>query len=512
MKKLTTLFALSLCTIEFFGQFSSPQWEKTLGGSGYDYTKEVEPTSDGGFITIGYSESSDGSVAFNHGSGDCWIIKFDAAGTMQWEKTFGGSGFDYGYSVIQCTDGGFIAAGYSESIDGDLTANHGGGDCWIIKLDYAGIIQWQKVYGGNMNDNGQSICQTPDGGYIVAGNTESSDGDVTVSYGYGDCWILKLDNAGTIEWSRTLGGSAYDYAQCIRTVAGGGYVFCGGTHSNDLDVSVQKGNGDCWVVKLDNFGNLIWEHSFGGSEYDFAQVATQAADGGFVLAGYSESNNGDVSGSRGGGDCWVLKFDDAGNVIWQKSLGSNGNDYAYCICENSDGTYVMSGYSEYSNGDVSGNHGNYDCWVLMLTESGDVSFQRSLGGTALDVGYSVCRVLSGSFVIAGYSQSDDGDVAVNHGGGDSWVLKLNASYSGVEEHQEQLISVAPNPSNGSFNFSGLSQESVLEVYDAAGRLVLEQRVEGFVQHVNLEEQSKGIYFFRVLHRDDKVVTGKLILN
>ena len=513
MKKILILLFVYSYSINMFGQSPSIQWEKSLGGGMYDWSKEIELTSDGGNITIGYSASTDGDISFSHGDGDCWIIKSNAVGLVQWSKTFGGTGFDYGYSMKQTSDGGYIAAGYSESNDGDVTGNHGGGDCWILKLNASGTILWQKTYGGTLNDKAQCIRQTSDGGYIICGNTDSSDGDVSSNHGGGDCWVLKLDNAGLIEWEKTVGGSANDSGEDIKQTSDGGYILTGGTHSNDEDVTVQKGNGDCWIVKLDNAGNISWQKSFGGSNYDYAQSIEQTIDGGYVIAGYTESNDGDITGAHGGGDCWVIKCDDLGNLQWQKALGSSGNDYGFCIQQIIGGGYILTGYSELNDGDVTGNHGNYDCWVVKLNEFGAFEVQKSFGGTGVDIGYSIRQTADGSYIIAGSSESDDGDVSGNHGSGDCWIIKLNFQSLSIEENiSSNSINVSPNPSSGNFNFSGLTDETTIDIYDISGEIISEAKTVNNKYSVDLSSQAKGIYFYRISMKNGESRNGKIILN
>jgi len=512
MKYILFLFSI-LYSLTINAQSSTIQWQKPTGGTMYDYSKEIENTSDGGYITIGYSESTDGDVSFNHGNGDCWIVKSNAFGIVQWEKTFGGTGYDYGYSIKQTNDGGYIATGYTESNDGDVSVNHGGGDCWVIKLDNSGTLVWEKTFGGTLNDNGQSICQTTDGGYVVAGNSDSNDGDVTSNHGLGDCWILKLDNAGAIQWQKAFGGSYYDYAQEIKQTNDGGFIFCGGSYSIDGDITEQKGNGDCWLVKTDNAGNIVWENSFGGSNYDFLQSVEKTNDGGYILAGYSESTDGDVAGAHGGGDSWIVKVNALGNVQWEKAFGSNGNDYAYCIQKRVYGGYVIAGYSELNNGNVSGNHGSYDCWILELDDLGAIEMQNSYGGTGVDIAYSIRETSAGNYLIAGYSDSNDGDVNANHGTGDSWVIKLTLNSVGLNENtSDQTITVAPNPSVGNFNFSGLEPESTLNIYDSEGKKIFETITENEIYELNFSDTAKGIYFYVINTKNGKISSGKMILN
>jgi hypothetical protein len=512
MKKLLTLILLITFMNNMHSQVGPLQWQRALGGSAYEYMKEIDQAADGSLISAGYTESSDGNVASNHGGGDCWLMRQDPSGNPQWERTYGGSGYDYAYSVKHTADGGYICAGYSESTDGDIAFNHGAGDYFVFKTDNAGTLQWEKTYGGSGNESAQCIRPTADGGYILCGYTESSDGDVSGYHGNGDCWIIKINAAGTLSWKKTFGGSGYDYAQDIKQTTDGGYIFTGGSNSADGDVSMQHGNGDCWLVKLDAAGNLAWEKSYGGTAYDFAQSVEQTQDGGFILAGYTESSDGDVTSQHGNGDCWLIKCSSTGSIEWQKALGSSGSDYAYGIKEMA-GAYAMIGYASANDGDVSGNHGDYDCWLAVLDNTGVLQSQRSFGGSGIDIGYSIRQAASGSWLVSGYSDSNDGNVSGNHGGGDSWIIRVSDVMSNVQEQAgNETVQVYPNISTGNFNFYGLQEESSLEVFDASGRLVMKKKMDAGNYSADLQHCSKGFYHYAVTGKSGKRETGKLIIQ
>ena len=175
---------------------------KTLGGSNVDDAQSIRQTTDGGYIIAGSSNSGDGDISGNHGNYDYWIVKLDSNGNMQWQKSLGGSSMDMAQSIQQTSEGGYIVAGSSSSNDGDVSGNHGGGDYWIVKLDINGNIQWQKSLGGSSSEQVNSVQQTFDGGYIIAGTTVSTDGDITVSYGNNDFWVVKLDSGGNMQWQK----------------------------------------------------------------------------------------------------------------------------------------------------------------------------------------------------------------------------------------------------------------------------------------------------------------------
>lgn len=326
MKKVFLLFLLSLVFKFSFAQAPSIEWQKCLGGNNTDWAYSTQPTSDGGFIIAGESRSLNGNVSGNHGNYDCWIVKLNHSGIMQWQKCLGGSWDDYAYSIQQTTDGGYIIAGSTYSNDGDVSGNHDStgftADFWVVKLDNFGNIQWQKTLGGSLDDWGYSVEQTTDGGYIIAGNTTSNDGDVNgnhdITGNYYDFWIVKLTTTGNLQWQKCFGGSWHEYANSIQQTTDGGYVIAGSTESNDGDVSSNYGNEDCWLIKLDSLGSLLWEKNLGGSSNDFAYEVHQTFENGFILAGNTSSNDYDVSGNNGYFDYWIVKLNAVGSVEWQK--------------------------------------------------------------------------------------------------------------------------------------------------------------------------------------------------
>ncbi len=347
------------------------------------------------------------------------------APTIEWQKCLGGTNDDRAYSIQQTSDGGFIVASITGSNDGDVSGNHGYDDAWVVKLNSSGNIEWQKCLGGTSYDVANSIQQTSDGGFIVSGYTGSNDGDVSGKYGATDYWIVKLNSSGDIEWQKCLGGIYDDFAYSIQQTNDGGFIVAGFKESNESDMSGNHGAIDALVVKLNSSGDIEWQKCLGGTDYDSAHSIQQISDGGFIVAGRTRSNNGDVSGNHGACDAWVVKLNSSGDIEWQKCLGGTDNDYANSIQQSSDGGFIVAGETKSNDGDVSGNHGVYDYWVVKLNSSGDIEWQKCLGGTDYDYAYSIHQTSDGGFIVAGNTASNDGDVSGNHGASDAWVVKLN---------------------------------------------------------------------------------------
>ncbi|PVW16341.1 T9SS type A sorting domain-containing protein [Marixanthomonas spongiae] len=225
-------------------------WENNYGGSDSDSLRDIEPTSDGGYIATGFTLSNDGDVSGNHGAEDYWVIKLSATGVLQWQKTLGGSSEDQSHNVGQASDGGYFITGFSSSNDGDVTNNHGMKDIWVVKLNATGSIIWQKTYGGSNEDWGYGALHTSDGVNVIVGASASLDGDVGGNYGESDTWIVRLDNSGALLWEKNMGGSLSEYGEAIGLTNDGGYIVASEARSNDGDVSGNHGDSDYWAVKL----------------------------------------------------------------------------------------------------------------------------------------------------------------------------------------------------------------------------------------------------------------------
>lgn len=449
---LTAMVLCVLCAAPVLAGEPTIEWDKQLGGSGYDMAYSLEPTDDGGYILLGKSESSaSGDVAeTNNGENDFWLVKLNAAGAVQWETLLGGRDDDFGRSVQQTDDGGYILVGYSDSsLTGDVGYwNYGGNtfDIWVVKLSSIGAIAWQRLLGGGSNENGYSVDRTADGGYIILGTSGSGPSEDITSPARGDWdfWVVKLNATGGIEWEKRLGGTNVDQGYSIQQTADGGYIMVGGSYSSvtgDVWYFNHGGTQDAWVVKLSGTGSIEWQRLLGGGGDDSAYSVRQTADGGYIFIGGSDSGTtGDITGTyHGMADLWVVKLNATGTVQWQRQLGGDGNDAGTSVVQTGDGGYVLLGASNSSqSGDVVGtNHGNwdsngrvmtYDCWAVRLDADGVLLWEELLGGVNGETGESIRQTADGGYILAGSSEtpSTSGDVTgINHGLYDFWVVKLS---------------------------------------------------------------------------------------
>lgn len=426
---LTFAFAISLSTVS--AQAPVIQWQRTFGGSENDIATCVASTPDGGSIVAGQPSSVDGDITSYLGSGDFWIVKLDATGAREWQKTYGGSSDEEPTAIAVATDGGYIVAGYTRSTNGDITNNHGDYDCWVVKLDASGALQWQKTLGGSGSDGAKGVALTPDGGYIVSGWTISTDGDVTNNHGASDFWVLKLDANGTLQWQKTLGGSGSEGAIGVALATDGGYLVGGSTSSQDFDVTNNHGSGDYWVVKLDASGDLLWQRTLGGSSSEVASSISATTDGGCIIAGTTQSVDGDVTNNQGGADYWVVKLDTFGSMEWQRTFGGIITDYAQSVASTPDGGGIVAGVSRSQNGNTLDQIGSNDFWVVKFDIEGNLQWQKALGGSGPDVAYAIANTDDGGYLCVGITYSTDGDVTSHNGLADYWVVKLSPNFNTI---------------------------------------------------------------------------------
>lgn len=343
------------------------EWQKCYGGTETDLARAIVQLSDGGFAIAGYKNSVDGDASMNHGAYDMWLIRIDSVGTLLWEHSYGGSADDDCFDMIATADEGFLLTGMSASLDGDVTVNHGGLDGWLVKVDSAGILEWQKTFGGSGEEYFYQAEQTNDGGYITTGFTSSGNGDVSNLIGITDVWVVKMDALGNIQWEKTYGGTQDDRSYAIAALANGDFVVAGKTASSDYDVSGLHGNYDLWVIGINNAGNLLWQKCVGGTNSDYAWDASAASGNGCIISGETFSNDGDIYSYHNSGDAWLVRIDSSGNLLWNGTYGGNQEEWARRVRQDDAGNFISICRSlTQNNGDVSGGHGSDEFWLIKV--------------------------------------------------------------------------------------------------------------------------------------------------
>ena len=315
--------------------------------------------------------------------------------------------------------------------------------CWFPAsktVAQSPAILWQRCVGSPYIDYGGQIVPTTDGGSIAVGYVSGGGGDVTGTHGTADYFVVKQDANGAIQWTTDLGGASIDYGSVIRQTPDGGYLVGGEAGSRQGDGSVttvNNGGLDAWLVKLNSSGNVQWETDFGGAQNEYVGDMKPTADGGYILVGSSQSGAGQVTGNHGNYDIWVVKFASNGTFAWQKCIGGSQDDWGYGIAVAGDG-YVVSGWTSSIDGDAVGNKGQHNLLAAKLDLAGNLVWSKALGGTYYDEGYGVETAADGSgYVFAGLARSHDGDVVGNHGAGgwqDAWIVKLDPGGNLLWQH------------------------------------------------------------------------------
>lgn len=400
-------------------------WAYCYGGQSADDIAMGIQSGTNKYIFAGSSSSNNGDVIGNHGIDDVWVFKSNENGIIDWTKVYGGSYLDAARTIVRTFDGGYIITGFTGSKDCDISVNKGQTDCLFMKINEIGEIQWIKTYGGSLFDYGNSIIQTSDGGYIAMCQSESNDGDVTDNHGNYDIWIIRLSESGSIIWQKTLGGSKEEYGQSIVETEDGGYILASYSFSNDGDVTGNHGKSDIWLVKISDTGAIQWQKTIGGSQEEMASQIFQTNDSGYLLSCITLSQDGDVDLHYGKGDLWVLKLSNSGEIQWQKTLGgSEEEEFPTPIIQTDDGGFILSVSSKSNDFDVKGNHGSYDYWIVKLSATGDVQWTKTLGGSLWDYVNSIFQTDDGYFIVSGITGSNDGDVYGFMSMGDAWIVKL----------------------------------------------------------------------------------------
>lgn len=430
LQAVTGLFAL--CAF-ISSQAQTPlivQYQACLGGAGGDFGSAIMPTLDGGSIVVGYTGSTDGQVTGFQGGQDFWVVKLDHLGELQWQTSAGGTGIERASDISMATDGGYVIVGSTYSSDGDVSGAHGGADLWVLKLHANGAIHWSRSLGGSADDAAVSVTASANG-FLVAGYTASADGDVTGNHGSNDLWLLELDQAGALLWQRCIGGTGDDRAGGVSLTDDGGCIIAGQTTSTDGDVAGNLGGKDFWLVKCAADGALQWQRCLGGTADDWGICIATTSDGGYVAGGATLSSDGDVSGAHGATDAWVVKTDSDGAIEWQHCMGGSGVEIVGSVVRTGDERTIVLGYTNSTDGDVVGNHGSYDAWLVKLDADGGYFWRTCLGGTGDDRGIRAQATEDRALVCTGWTYSTNGDVSGNHGGGDMWAVRCTDAFNRV---------------------------------------------------------------------------------
>ncbi len=485
------LFTILSISIPFILQSQIVKFEKVYGGTGYDYGYSVLQSYDHGYVIAGSTTS------YGIGNSDAYVIKTDSLGNSLWQKTFGGINIDQAYSIKETAiDSGFVVAGFTNSF------GHGGYDIYVIKTNKTGDTLWTKTYGGSDWDFGYSIEPTTDGGYIIAGGT--------YSFGKGneDMYIVKTDSTGDTLWTKTYGGINDDEAKSIKQTNDGGYILTGITKSFG-DV-----NGDIYVIKTNSMGDTLWTKTYGSNGNDESNQIIETSGGGYMLAGYTENT------STNNNEAFILKTNINGDTIFTKKFGSPNDAKAYSVYQTSDGNYVWTGKLKFGN--------DYRIYLYKIDYLGNWIFSYTIGTFGLNEGRYIEETTDKGLIVVGNStQFNNGleDIylfkADSNGVSSGIVINLATNILSYSKNSLSNLSVYPNPVNESaiikIKFPNESNDSyIIHIMDAMGR---EIKTYNSTKHNSSEKEiliegkefSNGIYFIQLVN-ETITLTEKFIVQ
>lgn len=480
-------------------QKSAPgiQWDRTFGGNLREELTTYLPTLDGGYV-FGGSSSSETSLdktSVSFGDEDYWIIKTDASGNKLWERAFGGDTSDLLRVIKQTSDGGFILGGTSTSnanvLGGKSQNSNGREDLWVIRLDAAGNKLWDKTFGGSGEDDLQAVLETSDGGFLLGAFSASgiSLDKSQDSKGLHDYWVIKLDALGNKLWDKTFGGDGVDALTSMALDGNGGYVLTGYSRSgiNGDKTQASRGEEDIWVVKIDVNGVKVWDKAFGGNLTDMAFTINTVTNG-YILGGVSYSGqSGDKSApSLGGFDSWVVRIDTAGNKLWDRTYGGLGTELVSSIFETKEGDLVIGNVSDSPSNEIKSENsfGDFDYWIIKTDASGEIKWERTVGGDREEWEGIFIPLADNSFIIGGHSSSSQSGLKSSEpkGAADFWIVKLSSE--GCTDPQVNFTvaaGTAGSPSDFTDSSQNLSSDAIYE-WDIDNDGIVDYTTKGNISH------------------------------
>lgn len=507
MKKILFLISFFI-SANIFAQKPYIDWSKTYGGQADDRLKDLIQLEDGSLVAVGFAVSSDGDVQQNQGGKDIWVVKMDATGELLWERTFGGSADEEANAVTVTEDGGLWIVGWTLSTDGSMDARYGVNDVFFLKLSSDGTLQRAITTGGNQTEDFKDIIKLTNNRYIIVGYSASDNFEDATNAGKNDIWAIMVNDTCGIVWLKNYGGSGNDICNAaVFDSEKEEIILVGSTASTDGDVSIKDGGKDFWVLRLNMEGELLQETTFGGSSADVATDVCLAEDGGLVIIGESLSRDGQVTDNQGNGDIWVIRLDTQHQLVWEQTLGSENFETAYHILPTNDGNFLSIGATFSASIDNTFN----DLFLHQLDgETGEVIWEIVAGGSEDDFALSAVQNSEGHFILAGYTDSKDGDVIGDglkqkHGAHDAWILQLHNTLTTTRELiSEPLVNISPTYTNNFIQISSNTKYNFplkFNIYTAMGQLLFSKKAKCFstdcATNIDLSELDNGVYLIEV---------------
>jgi hypothetical protein len=544
MKRYLLFFLITINQVSY-SQYINFDWQNCMLGIMDVDSRDIVPTGDG-YLVVAQYEKPDNTHPPSNSSTDIWLIKLDLSGNELWSKFFGGSSGDGPYRLVATSDGNYYIIVATSSEDGDISHDPypESVDFWIVKIDAQGNKIWDKMVGGNCREYVMDGVATPDGGVVAMGYTCSTDGDITHNYGGFDIWAFKLDSTGTKVWDFTLGSTGLETGERIVATSDGGFLLSGAGMVNidgNVSCTPHSEKYEALLVKIDSNGVMQWQRCYGGSEDDFLQTMIEVSDG-YIVGGGTKSDDGDMEGAgyhlgytHNGNqtwDLWLAKIDFEGNIIWDKCYGGSGYDASSRIFKTENNNYMIFGSTTSFDSDVSGNHSlsdaYYEIWVLKLSATGEILYQRCIGGNASEnISSGVVQKNDSTYVVAATAQGfNTGDITCGPPQGylENYIWAFQFTDTTLYTHTTLLpasdlsVTVKPNPAGewAAFDYTlpNNSATALLTIIDAFGRMIETFTLTGRQGQKLWDTRllPAGIYFYSLKagtsSKTDKVIIKK----
>ncbi|MEA3495546.1 MAG: PKD domain-containing protein, partial [Bacteroidota bacterium] len=415
-------------------------WQKCFGGSSNDIGYNLIQTNDGNYLFVGNTKSNNYDVSGNHGSQDYWVCKLSDDKNILWQKCYGGTNYDKGFDIHELSNNKYFISGFSASTNGDVSGNNGSSDFWNVMIDDVGAINNQNCIGGSSSEKAICSGKINEYSFVVGGATNSTSGNYSTNHGGSDILIIKTDRSGNIAWQKCIGGSKND--NCYGIAVEGKYIYAvGSSNSSDGNITKSYGNMDIIVTKLDTNGNLIWAKNYGGDLNDEG-FDICIVNGGITFTGYTSSNKYFIKKPKGQVDVFIIKIDQGGNILWKNRYGGRNVEIGFSINKTMDNGILVSGYSNSKDKDIKDNNGFDDSWVFKVDKNGKLIWEKNLGGTSGETSYEAIQLNINEYLVLSNTSSFNIDVSGNHGNLDVWLVKLKEKYK-VEicEHDSLILTV-----------------------------------------------------------------------
>ena len=488
-----TILFFVFITFGVTAQESNLLWQKTIGGIGDDRVSSIASDGNGNIYILGELQSSNGQNINN----DIFVARLDEGGNIIWKKIIGGSRDETGASILIDSHNEVVVLFSSNSTNGYFANNAGNADIYMLRLTSDGVELNISRFGGTLTDIPSHIMQAANGNYIVSGQSQSSDGDLTENFGQFDMWVLEVSYSGNIVWQKSYGASDEDYVNKVLQRSDGSYMIFGESASYDGAFDDNLGDFDIALLNIDETGSILWQKCYGGFYSENGGDLVEMPNGNILVATSTFSDSYDVSSNAGGSDIWLFEVDKTGDLVWDKSYGSYGNETVASLKRTTSG-YVLLGTSNSSSIQNSVSHGAQDLWLYELDHQKNSVNHALFGASGFESARAMIVQENGSILMAGSTNSTDGLVQGNQGKNDGWLLKIGDFFTSKRSETR----VHPNPSNGIFYLNQLPENPTINVYDYKGQVAYTISNAGeFAAILDITHLPAGMYILSIVSEE-----------